>query len=254
LVHLDAILQLPAGARQARGARTHIAVLETGGKRFGLVVDEIRNSEEIVVKPLHRALSRIQYLSGATIMGDGQVALILDVSGLARRAEILEDAQTAAVAAPPAPTPRDPASCEHLVCEATDRRRIAVPVHDITRLEELPWAEVETLDGRQVIPYRGQILPLLDFASPVDEMDDAEHAPTIRLVVHTVGQQQVGLIVERILDVVPVAAAIDNSDCRPGLLGRALVDGQITSIVDIRGLAQDRGLRFDETTCRETAP
>src|SRR5262249_44379223 len=135
---------------------------QAADRQFGLVVDRINDSQEIVVKPLWKHLKSLACFAGATVMGDGHVALILDVFGLAQRAGAISDQQGWAVTEtlPAAPRPAERPSV--LLVEGHDRGRMAIPLDKVARLEEFPRAQVERLADRHVVQYCGQIMPLLD--------------------------------------------------------------------------------------------
>ena len=137
-----------------------IAVLQTEGRRFGLVVDRVLNTEEIVVKPLSSQLKSIGLYSGATILGDGAVALILDVQALAKRC-MRQDSLERDLAPSSAVTAGDAAELDQvLLAGIGDGRQVAIPLSMVTRLEQVAASRVERVGRREVIQYRGGILPI----------------------------------------------------------------------------------------------
>ncbi|HZV25632.1 MAG TPA: chemotaxis protein CheA, partial [Acidothermaceae bacterium] len=158
LVWLDHVLGLTDAPHVDESV--YILVLQADGRRFGLVVDRVLNTEEIVVKPLSRQLKGIGTYAGATILGDGRVALILDVRALARRAHVVRESDSAMererqlVDAPVIEGP------EPLLVVAVGDRRLGVPLSMVTRLEEISLDRVEHVGQREVVQYRGQLLPL----------------------------------------------------------------------------------------------
>src|SRR5262249_2549087 len=145
LVYLDLELQLEPAARPAQGT-VHIVVLQADGRPFGLVVDAINDTEEIVVKPLIKYLKGIPLFAGATMLGDGRVALILDVLGIAQRAGVVETGkERCLVAAANAQASRDPQQAL-LLLSVGQHGRMAIPVETVARLEQVPTASVETAD------------------------------------------------------------------------------------------------------------
>jgi two-component system chemotaxis sensor kinase CheA len=182
ILHLSRELRLSSLVDAARADRTPVVVLQIGERRFGLVVDQIVNSEEIVVKPLWKAISDCGVFSGATVLGDGSVALILDVFRIAQRAgmrmhQASAGAPTAAVTSnrganephpgPPGqdqPVGESSKSFEHeslVLCELPGKRRVAIPLTQVARLEQVPGNRLEWSAGREVVQYRGGILPLI---------------------------------------------------------------------------------------------
>ena len=141
-----------------------IAVLQADGRRFGLVVDRVLNTEEIVVKPLGGQLKAIGLYAGATILGDGKVALILDVQALARRALRTETTERGQEAAREASAPAAASETDRqrlLLAAIGGGRRVAIPLDTVTRLEEVRADAVEHVGSREVVQYRGAILPMV---------------------------------------------------------------------------------------------
>ena len=247
LVVLTDVLQMtPPAASERQSAQ--ILVLQAVGHRFGLIVDRVRNTEEIVVKPLHKLLNRLAVYSGATIMGDGRVALILDVVGLARRATVVDADQ-----AESAPSDMDPneededdteydGANEYLLCTIGGDDQIAVPLVDVARLEEIPHGSIQRSTGQPVIPYRRRIMPLLS----LDRTGHVTPRPHggVPVVVHTVGQRCVGLMVEQIVDIATADEPLDTSQQQTAIRGRVLIDGRVVDVVDIRELARACGVQL----------
>src|SRR5207248_3318171 len=141
LVYLDRQLQAD-GAGPGRRPDVQIVVLQAGDRQFGLVVDGTQDTEEIVVKPLGRHLKSVPLFAGATILGDGQVVLILDVLGLARGAGVVADAN-GRILAERALQARQRGPARQVLLLSADGRRLAVPLELVARLEELPAAAAE---------------------------------------------------------------------------------------------------------------
>ncbi len=238
----------------------NIVVLQADDRHFGLIVDEINDTEEIVVKPLGKQLKGISTFAGATIMGDGQVALILDVLGLAQRANVvseLRDRLAGDLAAKVESQRSDGDSL--LLLRGPDDGRMAMPLSMVARLEEFALSSVEHADGRQVVQYRGQILPLIDLSSALTERrlqnrvsgstaESVENAK-IQVVVHSEQGRSVGLVVDRILDIAHEAIKIQRHTVRPGTLGSMVVQGRVTEMLDVKGIIQTA----DPDFFRETA-
>ncbi|MHC4731290.1 MAG: chemotaxis protein CheA, partial [Planctomycetota bacterium] len=160
LVYLDLTLGLRAGDAPRNGDTVFIAVLETEEQRFGLVVDRILDTQETVVKPLGLPLERIPVYAGATILGDGTVALILDVAGLAERAGISGETPGATWEEEEEPVRAEPTE-RFLLVQGPDDGRVVLPLDMVTRLEEFPVSKIELAGDRAVVEYRGRILPLI---------------------------------------------------------------------------------------------
>jgi two-component system chemotaxis sensor kinase CheA len=233
----------PRGADDA----VTVVVVQADDRRFGLVVDDIHDTEEIVVKPLQRVLKGVcpATFAGATIMGDGRAALILDVHGLARHTGVLtglRGSADAAAAPPPAPA-GDRQTVLLFAPGAAAGGRMAIPVAHVARLEEFPRAAVERVGGREVVQYRGEILPLVRVARTLRPRragrararPAAADAP-LQVVVYAHRGHRVGLVVGQILDVVDEAITVRADPVRPGVLFNAVVQNRVTEFLDVAGL------------------
>jgi chemotaxis protein histidine kinase CheA len=238
----------------------NIVVLQADDRHFGLVVDEINDTEEIVVKPLGKQLKGISTFAGATIMGDGQVALILDVLGLAQRANVVSEVRDRGVGEKTTETESRHDDGESLLLlGGPDDGRMAMPLSLVARLEEFARAAVEKAEGRHVVQYRGQILPLIHLSSALTERREEPRysgpsAPgaegeKIQVVVYSDQGQSVGLVVDRILDIAHEAVKIQKHSGRQGTLGSMVVQGRVTELLDVKGIIQ----RADPNFFKEAA-
>jgi two-component system chemotaxis sensor kinase CheA len=247
LVYLNEELKLakPAGNQSAQDGATNIVVLRANDHPFGLVVDQINDSEEIVVKPLSKQLRSLKVFAGATIMGDGKVALILDVVGLAQNANILSEARDQALAekAGEVLSARDQTQAEKqtfLLFAGPDDSRMALPLSTVARLEEFPAADVEKSGGEWVIQYRGKILPLIRLDVVLEERRTRlRHSrqplapdPIQVLVCHDEGRT-LGIVVEQILDIVEDRAEVKSPAVREGILYAVVINDRVTELIDI---------------------
>ena len=248
LIRLSELLRLPEPPASREHDFAFVVVLQAIGQRFGLIVDEVKRTEEIVVKPLHKTLARIPVFSGATVMGDGCVALILDVVGLARTAGVTQQEEVPVSQEEDLDESWDDEPSVHgdyLVCEAAPNRFVAIPLLDVTRLEEFSASVIESASGQVLVPYGDHILPLLQldgFSKPLDQSETR-----VSVVVHGMGDRHVGLMVQRILDVSEAAQPLDTSQRRPGLLGRSLIGGHVLDVMDIKGLVRSAGIVFPDS-------
>lgn len=215
----------------------NIVVLQADGRHFGLVVDDISDTQEIVVKPLDAQLKSISAFAGATIMGDGRVALILDVLGLAQKAHVIGEARDRALAkASGAKAEEVIALSESLLLVQVGDRRVAVPLSLVARLEEFPRSSVENAGGRSVVQYRGEIMPLVDVAYALGAGPCAEAATEdepLHAVVYSAGGASMGLLVDKILDIVEEHVAAGEAQPGTGIRGSAVIAGRVTDIVDV---------------------
>ena len=242
--------------RQTNGqSAVNIVVLQADDRQFGLVVDEINDTEEIVVKPLGKQLKGISTFAGATIMGDGQVALILDVLGLAQRANVVSEVRDRAVGEKAAESELHHDDGESLLLlRGPDDGRMAMPLSLVARLEEFAYTAIETAEGRDVVQYRGHILPLIYLSSSVQERrrqfrsSDSSEVRTeggeIQVVVYSDRGRSVGLVVDHILDIAHEAVKVQKHTGRQGSLGSMVVQGRVTELLDVKGIIQTADPNF----------
>jgi two-component system chemotaxis sensor kinase CheA len=245
LVNLNLALQVGGGG--AGEEAVNIVVLQAADRQFGLVVDRINDTQEIVVKPLWKHLKSLACFAGATVMGDGRVALILDVFGLAQRAGAVSDHQGWAVAEAQTAGARPAERPSVLLVEGRDRGRLAIPLSKVARLEEFPRSRVERVGGRRVVQYRGEILPLVDVdralgpaPHPGDSpgTDRTEDRGAVQVVVYAGAERPVGLVVARILDIVEQDGDVRGPAVRPGGDGTAVIGGHVTEMLNVEALVR----------------
>ena len=237
----------------------NIVVLQADDRRFGLLVDRISDSAEIVVKPLGKDLKGIGVFAGATIMGDGRVGLILDVMGLAHRAHVVDETH-------------DRRPIEHSVRGQVEEEehttalllfadasggRMAVELDLVDRLEEFPTSRIERSGPETVVQYRDEILPLVDVSGLLPEhRRSPRHNPearlradripvdheTIQVLVHRRGDRRVGLVVDRIIDIVQSRMDLQPAS-RPGVAGTLVINDRVTEVLDLQAIlaAHDEG-------------
>ncbi|MFP4635624.1 MAG: chemotaxis protein CheA, partial [Nitriliruptoraceae bacterium] len=219
------------------GQAVNIVVLHADGQRFGLVVDAIHDTEEIVVKPLGSHLKEATLFSGATIMGDGRVALILDVLGIAQRARVMSEAAERSVQTEGEPAADDGGERRTLLLvDVGERRRAAIALSEVERLEELPSDSIELAGGREVVQYRGDILPLRRLADLIGAPGPLDPPAQLPVIVHRIEGHTVGLVVERFVDIIEQEVVLDEATRGFGVLGSAVFHDRITDVLDIHAL------------------
>jgi len=247
LLHLDRELKIqkPLVSSALEGEQVcNVVVLQADGRQFGLIVDEINDAEEIVVKPLDRRLKALKVFAGATIMGDGLVALILDVLGLAQRTGIVSEAGERATSAGSAEVHEASAEKQaFLVFAGPDDARMAIPLDALARLEEFPAARVEKCGAESVVQYRGRILPLVYLNTALEERRQTSRHPraasanaeagVIQVLVCNHDERAVGLVVERIVDIVEERAEVKSAATRKGVLYAAVIQEHVTELLDL---------------------
>lgn len=214
----------------------NIVVLQAENRQLGVVVDRICDTQEIVVKPLGRQLKGLNCYVGATIMGDGRPALILDVAGLSRLAGLGTQArQLTSVVQPAVDKSSEPQMM--LLFRTGSYERMAVPLSLVDRLEEIPSSQIERSGGKSVLYYRGDILPLTVLAPTLPET----FKETVQIVVFSNGVRRVGLLVDQILDIVNEAVTVRRHSSAANLLGSALIGGKITDLIDLHAVVESAG-------------
>jgi two-component system chemotaxis sensor kinase CheA len=228
LVGLTHLLGLEKDAGDINGG--FIVVTQVGSQTFGIVVDGVFHTEEIVVKPMSSKLRHIALFSGNTILGDGAVIMIIDPNGVAQAFGNTVASQLAAAQ----PTDgreavSDEASTSLLVFRAGSSQPKAVPLSLITRLEEIDAHKIELSNGRHMVQYRGHLMPLISMSDEVRVK--AEGAQS--LLVFSDGSRSMALVVDEIVDIVDDNLDIQVASDNPGVLGSAIIRGQATEIIDV---------------------
>ncbi len=228
LVSLRALLKL--GTPDATAPEQFVVVTQVGTYNFGIIVDKVFDTEEIVVKPVAPILRHIEMFSGNTILGDGSVIMILDPNGIATASggmTIVEGAETAAAA-------RARSSGEEsmalLLFRAGGGAPKAVPLALVARLEDIETKSIEVSTGQMMVQYRGRLMPLVPY-DPCYALDAASESRT-PVLVFSDGERSMGLIVDEIVDIVDQHLQVELSGERSGVLGSAIVAGKATDVID----------------------
>jgi len=249
LVYLNRELHLEHARAPASaiGCAVNIVVVQADGREFGLVVDEITDTEEIVVKPLGKQLKGITAYSGATILGNGRVALILDILGLAQRAGVISQSRDSAPnekvkekTAFAADEKRADGGQTVLVIECGQHGRMAIPLSLVARLEEFPHTAIERAGAQEVMQYRGTIIPLIRLSRMLAAADASPAATDrVQVVVYSEGGRSVGLVVDRILDIVDEGTVVQSAGRRRGVLGSSVIQKRVTELLDVPSVVRD---------------
>ncbi len=233
----------------------NIVVLQADDRQFGLVVDEVIDTEEIVVKPLGSTLKNIPTFAGATIMGDGSVALIIDVLGLAQRSHVVSDISAKVRADAQAHAAEVADDSETLLLFRVGHNRMAIALDQVDRLEEFEVSKVEHTGDGDVIQYREKILPLLKPSEILPERRGHGEIPPnetgerrqgavagntekvrgnmLQVVVYSTEGRSYGIVVDEILDIAEENVTIKRDATRAGVLGVIVVQDRITELLDI---------------------
>jgi two-component system, chemotaxis family, sensor kinase CheA len=226
--------------RYHAASAVNIVVVYTGALKYGLVVDELQDSEEIVVKPLGRHIKHCKGYAGATIMGDGRVALILDVAGISQMAGLssMEGTDRAKEIAIEHKANQLKDIQSLLVFRNAEEEQFAVPLGLVERIEKIKKTQIEDVGGRKVIQYRGSILPLIEI-NQVAQVKPLAEKEELLVIVFVLAGREIGLLATPPLDAIERALLIDDSTFKqPGIMGSAIIDGHTTLIVNIFGIVE----------------
>ncbi len=233
LASLSEILDLPKsdkapGDDGESADSIYVVVSQVGALIFGIIVDKVFDTEEIVVKPVSRIMRHIPCFSGTTILGDGRVIMILDPNGLASAVSASPHVEAVGKAAAGGRIAGAREAMSMLVFRAGDGGPQAVPLSLVARLEEADLTKAEVTGGRTVLQYRNGLMPLLDINGK-PAVREGKHP----ILVFVDGPRMLGLVVDSVVDIIdaPLDLQLAGS-ARPGILGSAIIAGAATDIVD----------------------
>jgi two-component system, chemotaxis family, sensor kinase CheA len=225
LLYLKEILRLGDGGDN----EGFVVVTQVGSQVFGIVVDGVFHTEEIVIKPMSSKLRHIPVFSGTTILGDGSVIMILDPNGVAQSLGRAVQAQAEANSTTEDEDAANEDTVSLLVFRAGSHRPKAVPLSLVTRLEEIDCRRIEISDGRCLVQYREQLMPLLR----IDDDTGLKKEGSQPILVFSDHGRSMGLAVDEIVDIVEDKLEIEVAGNRPGVLGYAVIKGSTTEIIDV---------------------
>ncbi len=216
----------------------NVLVVSVGDYHYGLIVDQVLDSEEIVVKPVGTHLRDCECYAGASVQGDGKVALILDIIGISNvmnlrtvsksvREQALQKAERKIM--------KDTQSLL-LACNAPDEQ-VAIPLDLISRIESCKVEEIKITGGRKNIQYRGAPLPLFSIDEIADVGSPNTDSPTCYIIVFAISGKEVGIIVSEIIDIISGTYIIDEmTHKQPGIMGSTIINQEITLLLDLYGI------------------
>jgi two-component system, chemotaxis family, sensor kinase CheA len=228
LMHLKKLLKIDDGS-SSDPENGFIVVTQVGSQTFGIVVDGVFHTEEIVVKPMSTKLRHIDMFSGNTILGDGAVIMIIDPNGIAKAlgaagstAQGMADENAASHAA------SGEQLTSLLVFRAGSAQPKAVPLGLVTRLEEISTDKIELSNGRYMVQYREQLMPLVQMNGVSVQTAGAQP-----ILVFADDGRSMGLVVDEIIDIVEERLHIEVAGSGEGILGSAVIKGQATEVIDV---------------------
>jgi two-component system chemotaxis sensor kinase CheA len=231
--------------------RSNVVVLRSGAHLYGLVVDELHDSEEIVVKPVSTYLSDCGWYAGATILGDGRVAMILDTLGIAKRAqirfeEVAEETSRRGESTEPA-APQAERRSLVVFSNAADER-FAMPLRELLRLERVEKPQVEWVGSRRFLKHRGRTIPLVRLEDVLPVRGSADDADEFFVLIPRLEGYEAGIVAARIVDTLESDAQPDKTQLNaPGLAGSAIVEDRLTLFLDAAALLEAAGIERTTT-------
>ncbi|MCD8497080.1 MAG: chemotaxis protein CheW [Alphaproteobacteria bacterium] len=215
---------------QDRYLNKYLVVTHVGGHSFGIIVDKVFDTEEIVVKPVAQMLRGIELFSGNTILGDGSVIMILDPNGLARASGELDVSESKASTDQEATGLfGNDEKTSLLLFRAGDSTPKTVPLSLVARLENFKMSNIEHSGDKMVIQYRGALMPLVPFNHGV-HLEGADDKPVL---VFSDKGQSMGIIVDEIVDITEEFVDVQTGVSQPGIMGSAIIAGKATDVIDI---------------------
>lgn len=236
LVNLSRLLNIKhldeaKAAEQVSEDQGFIVVMQVGSQSFGVVVDSVFHTEEIVVKPMSTALRNVGMFSGNTILGDGSVIMIVDPNGVAHGVSEGVNDEIAAMedGGEQDSVFNDDPTTSMLIFHAGSDVPKAVPISLVTRLEEVDVENIESSNGRELVQYRGRLMPLVHIDSNYKRKEEGAQP----MLVFSDAGRSMGLVVDEIVDIVEDRLLIEVESDQAGLLGSAVIKGKATEMIDI---------------------
>lgn len=229
LVSLTSLLKLGDDDNKNEFEHKYIIVTQVGGYSFGLIVDQVFDTEEIVVKPVAKILKDLTLFSGNTILGDGSVIMILDPGGIAKltgETNLSENHDSAAVENS---TITSESKTSLLLFTAGNNAPKAVPLSLISRLENIDMSTIERTEGQMVVQYRGTLMPIIPFNSDIHVQDQGQKP----LLVFADRGKSVGIIVDTIVDICEEVIDVQVANNKNGIVGSAIIGGKATEIIEV---------------------
>jgi len=226
-----------------------VVVAQVGAHTFGIIVDRVFDTEEIVVKPVAPILRGTRFYVGNTILGDGSVIMILDPNGLSTAAGQIESADAeAGQGKARAADAQAGDQASFLLFRTGGGELKAIPLELVSRIESLDAATIENVGGRHVVQYRQHLVPLVPFTAEHQWKDSGKQ----ETLVFSDNGRSMGLVVDEVVDIVRDRMAIELSSARPGLLGSAIIAGKAVDVVDISHFLTQAFTDWFEITAPDT--
>jgi two-component system chemotaxis sensor kinase CheA len=216
--------------RPQQSQEKNLVILNAGDRFFGLIVDQIYDSEEIVVKPLGRWFKNIPLYSGATIMGDGKLALILDIVGLMKMLGVALEELEKGLAEEKVLTIEE---TQFILIFEVGKDNFAVPLALISRLDKVKSDQITTIGGKEVLLYKGKVIPILRIENYLP-ISYPEYGEEVSVLFFTEREKTVGIICSRIVDTLETTLEVDTTIYQqPGVIGHRIIHDRTVLFLDI---------------------
>ena len=216
--------------RPQQSQEKNLVILNAGDRFFGLLVDQIYDSEEIVVKPLGRWFKNIPLYSGATIMGDGKLALILDIVGLMKMLGVALEELEKGLAEEKVLTIEE---TQFILIFEVGKDNFAVPLALISRLDKVKSDQITTIGGKEVLLYKGKVIPILRIENYLP-ISYPEYGEEVSVLFFTEREKTVGIICSRIVDTLETTLEVDTTIYQqPGVIGHRIIHDRTVLFLDI---------------------
>jgi two-component system chemotaxis sensor kinase CheA len=230
LVSLSTLLRLERPESGDEHPHSYVVVTQVGSYDFGIIVDRVFDTEEIVVKPVASILRAIDLFSGNTILGDGSVIMILDPNGIARASGQIDSTEKVEGAEQEAPTLADSERKTAMLLFSTGGGAPkAVPLSLVARLENIRLSSIERSGDQMMVQYRGELMPLLTLHSAQPNAEDG----TKPVLVFTDRSRSMGLLVDTIIDITEEHIDVQIAGQQKGIIGSAIIEGKATDVLDV---------------------
>jgi two-component system chemotaxis sensor kinase CheA len=232
-----------------KDALVNIALLQAGGTQFGLLVDEVLNMQEVVVKPLGPLFSGSTDFAGATILGNGSVALILDVAGMANNSGLLAKIQARPLNPVQVATKVTEDLIPMLLFELPGLEFTAIPLECVVRLESFTAEKIQKNGKREVVQYGSGIMPLLRLNEYIDGASPTpvKSQEPLSVIAHDVNGLTMGLVVGKVHDIIQVPQIMQNTNSQQrGLQGCVILNGRVINVIDVQEILRMRRIQDSE--------
>ena len=234
-----------------RNVPVTVIILQSAGIKYGLVVDEVLDIQEVVVKTLGPLFKGMQNFAGATILGDGSASLILDPDGIARSSDLVEKVQEETLKIKEVTHAKNEHTSPMLLFELEGLDRLAIPLGYVDRLESIAPEKIQRNGKREVVKYGDQIMHLLRLNEYVDgakaTSSDPHSGKPLSVITHHINNVPVGLVVSKVHDIIYVPdMAQEASPRQRGLMGCMLLNEEVINVLDLKQILMERSLRDNE--------